>query len=134
MAISINGRKQNRKMIDFCILLVLKSSIPKSMIIKTKLFEVEEDIFLGKGTFGSFFKGKYKGVNVCLQYFNGKHFVRSNLINEVKIMLNLVSHSSLPLLLGVCLEPDRTLIAQFISFNQESVTLDSFNFQLNLHQ
>ena len=42
-------------------------------------------------------------------------------------MLNLVPHSSLPLLLGVCLEPDPILITQFISFNQESVTLDSFS-------
>ena len=46
MAISIKGRKQKRTMIDFYILLVV--DIAKSMIIKTKLLEVEKNNFLGE--------------------------------------------------------------------------------------
>ena len=72
------------------------------MIIKTDLLEVKSDKILGTETFWSGYKGKYKDRNVCLKFFNAKHFLRSNLINELKAMLNLIPHSSLPLLFGIC--------------------------------
>ena len=70
------------------------------------MLEVDlENNVLGKGTFGSCFKGKYKGIDACLKFFfNEEHFVRSILINEAKAMLNLIPHSSFPLFLGVCME------------------------------
>ena len=79
-----------------------EEEIPKSMIIKRDLLEVKGDKILGTGTFWSGYKFKYKERNVCLKFFNEKHFLRSNLINELKAMLNLIPHSSLPLLFGIC--------------------------------
>lgn len=105
--------------------------IPKSMIIKKDLLEIENDNILGEGTFGRCVKGKYKGLNVCLKFFRKKKVVRSKMIiNEVKAMLGLTPHSSLPLLFGVCMEPDPILVTQFIGFNQEGVTLDKFSRKL----
>ena len=92
------------------------------MIIKTDLLEVKSDKILGTETFWSGYKGKYKDRNVCLKFFNEKHFLRSNLINELKAMLNLIPHSTLPLLFGICLEPDAILITQLIGFKKESVS------------
>ena len=99
-----------------------KEEIPKSMIIKRDLLEVKGDKILGTGTFWSGYKGKYKDRNVCLKFFNEKHFLRSNLINELKAMLNLIPHSCLPLLFGIRLEPDAILITQFIGFKKERVS------------
>ena len=106
-------------------------NIPKSMIISKSLIEVENDKILGKGTFGSCVNGKYKGFFVCLKFFNKRYFVRSSLINEVKAMLSLIPHSSLPLLFGICMEEDPILVTQFIGFNEkESLTLDNFSKRL----
>lgn len=106
-------------------------NIPKSMIISKSLLEVENDKIVGKGTFGSCVKGKYKGISVCLKFFNKRYFVRSSLINEVKAMLSLIPHSSLPLLFGICMEEDPILVTQFIGFNEkESLTLDNFSKRL----
>ena len=76
------------------------------------------DKILRKGTFGSCYKGKNKDINVCFKFLNEKHFLRSNLINELKAMLNLIPHSSLPLLFGIFLDQDPILITQFIGFKK----------------
>ena len=86
------------------------------MIIEKNLLQVEKDNMLGRGTFGSCFKGKYKGIDVCLKFYYEKCFVRSDIINEVKAMLSLIPHSSLPLFFGFCMEPDPILVTQFIGF------------------
>ena len=56
--------------------------------------------------------------------------MRSILINEAKAMLNLIPHSSFPLFLGVCMEPNPILITQFLGISKESVTLDDFSRRL----
>ena len=84
------------------------------MIINVDLLEIEKDNILGEGTFGRCVKGKYRGVNVCLKFFHKKYYTRSKIINEVKTMLGIIPHSSLPLLFRVCMEPDPILVTQFI--------------------
>ena len=51
---------------------------------------------------------------------------RSKIISEVKVMLSLTPHSYLPLIFGVCIEPDPIIITQFIGCDQKSITLDNF--------
>ena len=103
----------------------LQVDIPRSMLIKKDLLEIEKDKMIGKGTFGRCFKGTYKDITVCLKFFNKKYLSKTQIEREVKTMLGLTPHPSLPLLLGVCMEPEPILVTKFIGFNQEALTLDN---------
>ena len=80
------------------------------------MLEVKGDKILRKGTFGSCYKGKNKDINVSFKFLNEKHFLRSNLINELKAMLFLTLVC--PLLFGIFLEQDPISITQFIGFKK----------------
>ena len=123
-------KEENKKLLCSASCSFQPVDIPKSIIINVDLLEIEKDNILGEGTFPRCVKGKYRGVNVCLKFFHKKYYTRSKFINEVKTMLGIIPHSSLPLLFGVCMEPDPILVTQFIGFNQQSLTLHSFSKKL----
>lgn len=119
-------KEENKRLLSSASSSFQPVDVPKSMLINKDLLTVEMGSILGEGTFGRCVKGKYKGLNVCLKFFHEKSVLRSKIISEVKVMLGLTPHSSLPLLFGVCIEPDPIIITQFIGCDQESITLDNF--------
>jgi len=102
---------------------ILQVDIPRSMLLKKYLLAIEKDKLIDKGTFGRCFKGTYKDITVCLKFFNKKYLSKTQIEREVKTMLGLTPHPSLPLLLGVCMQPEPILVTKFIGFNQEALTL-----------
>ena len=96
----------------------LQVDIPRSMLIKKDLLVIEKDKMIGKGTFGRCFKGTYKKGTYK------KYLSKTQIERKVKTMLGLTPHPSLPLLLGVCMEPESILVTKFIGFNQEALTVD----------
>ena len=101
----------------------LQVDIPRSMLLKKDLLAIEKDKLIGKGTFGRCFKGTCKDITLCLKFFNKKYLSKTQIEREVKTMLGLTPHPSLPLLLGVCMQPEPILVTKFIGFNQEALTL-----------
>ena len=92
--------------------------IPQSMYIDRQLLERRKQI--GSGSYGACYFGKFRGTPVVLKKIKertdtrrrGREDALNTLLKEAKVMLQLPSHRSLPVLFGVCKE-SLTLVVQF---------------------
>jgi len=86
--------------------------VDESYIISQSELHYEKNDLLGRGSFGSVYKGKLHGKEVAVKLFHDQNLgddVLGDLVNETKILSKL-HHPNVLLLIGVCVEPGNIAI------------------------
>lgn len=87
---------------------------------------------IGKGTFGTCYPGKYRGICVVIKQYNDKgrpgderlSFLQKQAKHKANVLLQLGDHPGIPLFFGVCLkEKPVSTVLKFHGDGRESLTL-----------